>query len=324
ILPRDIVDGGIKTDDISLGFFINTVIKAVSAALPDATAELCKIIGLLIVAAILRAFGNSVFSGAIAEGTEFLSSLCVCAASFELVSGTFDTLEKFVNDANALIAVLLPTLTALSAASGNVTFATSGAAVLNSAIAVLENVCASVAFPLLKACLCISLSSALCGSVDLSFVAAAIKKLLAYILLFLGTVMSCVLLFQRVITKSADTALLRGLKFSAGTFVPFVGSAIGDAMATVSGSVGVLRSTLGITGAVIICVMAILPSAGLIVRKLFIEISGGVASALGLSKESKFLCEMGGFIGFAVSITAFIGIFLVVSVSVLASAEVSV
>ena len=168
-----------------------------------------------------------------------------------------------------------------------------------------------------------SVSSAMCGSVNLGGVSSTIKKLMKYVFVLSGIVLSVVLMFQKIITKSIDSASLRGLKFAA-SFVPFVGSSIGEAMATLSGGIGVIRSTFGISIAVIICAITLVPLMNLLLNKFFIDLSCGISSMLGLGKESAFLSEMGGVIGYLAAIVAFVGTFFTLAVSIIAATEVRV
>jgi len=311
-------------DDIDFGLFFNMIVRALASAVPSATKSLAAVIGLLIISSVLGALREAVYSKTLGDAVEFLSALCVCASAFSMTSAVFSVAEGFINGLSAFLEVLLPIMTAIGVASGSITFAASSAAVVSAAVALLGMVCTSFAFPLLKVCFSISIASAMCGSVNLSGISTAIKKLITYIMSVSGIILVAVLTFQTIITKSADTAAIKGVKFTVGTLIPLVGSALGDAMTTISGSVGVVRATVGVAGAVILCAMVILPTANLLINKVFLDISGGVADLLGLKKEREFLAQMSGVVGFLAAITAFIGVFFIIAVSVIAATGVNV
>lgn len=324
LLDGALDDGGITQSEIGFGFFFNMIVRALAAAVPSATKNLALMAGLLIISSVLGALRGTVYSKPLGDAVGFISTLCVCAAAFSMTSAVFSVAEKFIDSVGAFLTAFLPAMTALGAAGGNVTFSAASAAVISAAVTVLGGVCASFAFPLLKVCFCVSVSSAICGSVNLEGVSSAIKKLITYVLTVSGLILAAVMTFQTIITKSADTAALKSVKFTVGTLIPLVGQALGDAMASISGSVGVLRAAVGVSGAVILCAMVILPTVGLLINKLFLDLSCGVAELLGLKKERDFLSQMSGVVGFLASITAFIGAFFIIAVSLIAATEVNV
>ena len=324
IIGGDLPDGGFTSSDISFGLFFNMILRALASAVPSATKALATIVGLLIISSVLGALRGAVYSKTIGDAVEFISVLCVCAAAFSMTSAVFSVAEEFITGLGTFLEVFLPVMTVLGAAGGSITFAASSAAVVSAAVTLLGAICTSFAFPLLKVCFSISISSAMCGSVDLGGISSAIKKLITYIMTITGIILAAVMTFQSIITKSADTAAIKGMKFTVGTLIPLVGSALGDAMTTIAGSVGVVRSAVGVSGAIIICAMVILPTANLLINKLFLDISGGVADLLGLKKERAFLSQMSGVVGFLTAITAFVGAFFIIAVSVMAATGVNV
>ena len=316
-------DGGFSSGDIGIGLFFKMIVGAIKGAAPDAAKSFAVLIGLMIISSVIGAFRSTVASKPLGEALEFISVLCVCGAAFSMTSAVFKVAEEFISGMSVFLQTLIPTLTALSAAGGNITFATASSITVSAAMTMLDAVCSSVVLPLLKICFCVSISSAMCGSVDLSGVCAAIKKVITTVLALSGVVLTAVMIFQRIITKSADSAALRGIKFAVGSLIPFVGSAIGEAITTISGSVGILRATVGISGAIVLCAMVIMPTAGLVIDKLFIDVASGAAALLGLEREKKFLSEMSGVIGFLIATVAFVGTFFIIAVAVIAGTGVS-
>lgn len=323
LIPGGVPEGGFSGESLSVGLFFSIMIRALKGAAPKAAKSFALLIGLLIISSVVGAFRGAVASKPLGEALEFITVLSVCAAAFSMTDAVFVVAEEFISSMSVFLQAFVPTLTVLSAASGNLTFSAASAVTVSAAMTMLDAVCSSVAMPILKICFCISVSSAICGPVDLSGVSAAVKKLLTTVLAFSGVALSAVMIFQRIVTRSADSAALRGIKFTVGSLIPFVGNAIGDAISTISGSIGMMRATVGISGAVIMCAMVILPTANLIINKLLLDIASGAAALLGLEKEKRFLSEMGGVVGFLVALVAFVGTFFIIAVAVIAGTEVS-
>lgn len=317
------ISEGISQNDLNIGFFWEMILKAIYGAVPEAAGSFALMLGLILIASILGALRDTVLSKQICEAMELISVLTICTASYSMTSAVFDITESFINEMNTFLGGVLPTMMLLSASSGNASFAAASSAIILSALSMLEVMCASTLFPLLKLLFSVSVSSAVCGAVNLGGVSSTIKKLMKYIFVLSGIVLSAVLMFQKIITKSVDSASLRGLKFAA-SFVPFVGSSIGEAMATLSGGIGVIRSTFGVSVAVIICAITVVPLLNLLLNKIFIDLSCGISSMLGLGKESGFLSEMSGVVGYLAAVVAFVGTFFTLAVSIIAATEVRI
>lgn len=322
LLPNGYPQGGFKSEDISIGLFWRMLLSALTSAAPEATRSLMMLLGLILISSVLGAVRSSVSSGSVGTAMELLSSMCICTAVFKITSGIFETAEAFISSVGAFMSAALPSLVVLCAAGGRGTFAASSSALVSTALAALDTVLSRSLLPILKLCFFVSASSDVCSGVDLSGISLLLKKLIGYILAICGIGLSLVMMFQSVITKSADSAVIRGLKFTVGATVPIVGGAINEAMTTICGSVGVLRSTLGISGAVVICAMMIVPIVSLLINKLMMDISSGAAGMLMLKKEQAVLSQMSGIVGFLIAICAFTGTFFIITVAVMASAEV--
>lgn len=323
LIPGGYPEGGFSGDDIGAGLFFKMIARAVSSAAPKAISSLMTLLGLILISSVLGAVRSSVSSNSVGAAMDFLSAACISSAVLGVTGGIFEMAETFITSLGAFMSAALPPLVLLCAMGGRTAFAASSSAVVSTALAVLDSLCSSAVLPLIKMCFCISISSAVCSGVDLGGISMLIKKIIGYVFSIGGIGLSVILMFQNVITKSADSAVIKGLKFTVGATVPIVGGAINEAMTTICGSVGVLRSTLGISGAVVICAIMIIPIAELSLNKLALDISAAVAGMLMLKKEQSLLSQIGSVIGFLIAICAFTGAFFIIAVAVMASAEVT-
>lgn len=319
-LPRDFLEAGV--DDLyrtlDFNFFSEVGVKLIAAAVPKATKDFAKMLGLLLVAACLGALKESFSSSALKSVLSLVNMLCVAGAVFTVTETAFSLAETFISSLSAFLSVLLPVMTALMIAGGQVTTAAVMTSVVSTALSVLETITAGTLFPLVRICLCLSAVSSVFGTVGIGNLVPMLRRIVSYVFGFVTLCLSAVLTFQSIITRSADSLAMRGIKFAVGSFVPFVGGAVNEALSTVMGGVGLIRASTGIVGAVSVCILAALPIIQILLQKMFLELLVICASLLRLDGEGKLIAEMASFFGYMAAIMAISAVFFILALSMMA------
>ena len=92
----------------------------------------------------------------------------------------------------------------------------------------------------------LSISGGLSPEINISGFTSFVSKVFKWILVFVMTVFTSVLGIKQVVTSSLDNVSGRTVRFALSSFVPVVGSALSEAYRTVSGSIALLKSGLGV------------------------------------------------------------------------------
>lgn len=92
----------------------------------------------------------------------------------------------------------------------------------------------------------LSITSSVSPSVNLSGFMSMISKSVKWLLGFAMTIFTAVLTFRQLISVSVDNVSTRAVRFTLNSFIPIVGSALSDAYKVVQGSIGLLKSGIGI------------------------------------------------------------------------------
>ncbi len=294
---------------------LKTVFEIIKTVFPSVISAFSLLLGLCVIASVIHALKNSVASHTVGYILEFVSVLCISAATFSFVNELFDGFRNFIEQISTFMTTMIPVLSAIMLTSGEISSSAVFGTVLSATVAFLESLCSTTLLPMLSALLCISVTSKVCGEVDISGFSKLLKTVITYILSAVMLVLTCVMTFQSVIAKSADTAAVKGVKFVLGNAVPIVGGALADAVGTVASSVGMIKAATGIAGAVVVCVIFAVPVLKLIMWKIMFDGIGAVASAFSLTKESSFFTEIAELIGFLTAIMASIAIFFIISIT---------
>lgn len=309
----------ISSENFSSFFTVNsafeTLGKIFSDVFPEAMSAFFMLLGLVIISAVIGALKDSVVSNSLSYVLSFVSILVLASASFMFIKILFENLSNFLEEVNSFMLVVIPSMSALMAAEGGIGSSLVFGTILAAVVSVLEIICTSVLFPMISALLLISVTSNVCGEVDISGFSKLLKNVITYILSAVMLVLTCVLTFQSIIAKSADTAAVKGVKFVLGNAIPIVGGALSDAVTTVAGSLGVVKSTTGVISAIVLCIMLVLPCVKLIVWKLMFSALSAISSAFSLKKEGAFFSDMVEIVGFIIAIVASIGVFFIVAIT---------
>lgn len=319
-IPSDFFEGEAAAvqGKLNIGFFLKTAGKMLSGTFPRAVRSFAVLAGILVIASVIGAIGESIASSSLKNILSYISALCICAAVYEATGDFFSVTKEYIASLSAFITKLLPVTAALLCAAGKAGSAAASCAAISAALSVMQSICTGFLFPLVRISFALSAGGAMCKNPGLSGITGAIKRTVTYVLSFVMVLLGVTLAFQSIIAKGADSLALKGVKFAVGSFIPIVGGAINDAMTTVTGSIGMIRSAVGIAGAVAVCIMTFSPLLYLLVSRVLTELSASFAMMLGLESEGKFLCDMTGIVGFFISLCAVTGIFFIFALSVTA------
>lgn len=91
------------------------------------------------------------------------------------------------------------------------------------------------------------------------------------------------------LAAAGDSVAIKGVKTLVGSTVPIIGSALGDSITSVLGSISLIKSTVGIFGFLVIALINIPVILDLLLWYLTISFSAAVSGTLGLTQIKKML-----------------------------------
>lgn len=239
---------GADSDQISALSFNSIIGEITSLASQNISSPLkglVNITALMLLCSILSAYKGSL-SRDISTVLNTASTLCVtCAVAVPAISVIKSTSGVVTSASNVMMA-FIPVMLIIMASSGR---PVSGASYYSMMIAAGEGVgqlSSKVITPLLNMLLGLSVTSSASPDINLSGFVSIISKCAKWLLGFAMTIFTAVLSFRQMITSSLDSLSARAVRFTLSSFIPIVGSALSDAYKTVQGSVGILKSGVGI------------------------------------------------------------------------------
>lgn len=320
-LPEDVEN--FRPSDImerfDFGFFSRTGIRILMEAAPEGAKLFAMLLGVVLLCAVLGIVKKTVTVPGLQTALELVGAVCVASAVFGVTEGVFSLAEEYVSTLSSFMETVTPVMAGFMIARGEITSAAVISGVIFTAVSLLQRIVAEVLFPLIRLSMCMSLVTNMFGIPGISGIAPAVKKMITYVFGFVTASLSAVLMFQKIIAKSTDSLAMRGIKFAVGQFVPFVGGAVNEALSTVIGGVGTIKAATGVTGAVIVCLIAAVPVIRMLLHKTFVEWVSVFAGILGLASEGKIMTEISSYLGYVAAIMAISAVFFILSLSMMAS-----
>ena len=300
-----------------IGAVMQAVGKVTGLTIKESVAQLAKICGILLLAAVFRALKKEKNEG-VGKAYTFCTTLATAVLLLSEQASKFGKLEAFFHTVKALCAALLPMMGTLYAMGGNLRRAAVNHSTLSFFLSVLETLCAGTVLPVAGICLALALLDAVTQRGALQGIAGVIKRSYTLTISFLMGIFCFVLGTQSTLAKASDTLALRTARFAAGSFLPLVGGSVSETLRTVAGSVEYLRTTVG-TGAILVLFFAFLPTfLSVLLTRIVLLLGGAVAGMLSCEAEGKILGELACVYGYFLAVIAVLFVTLTFSLTLFA------
>lgn len=221
-------------------------------------AEPLKAFGIVLALIVLSSIIFGATDTNMTETVTFATLLAVSAALlmpiYSVITATVEALSGCAN----FITAFVPVFGAVITSSGKALTSVSMSAILLLAAGFVTFIANYAVIPLVSGHLSLSISASVSPLLKTSNLANTVKKFSLWILGFVSTIFIGILSIQTVVNSSADNLSMRTAKFILGSSVPVAGGTLAEALSTVTASLSLLRSSVGIWG-VLICALTFLP-----------------------------------------------------------------
>ena len=325
IFSRDVQQIGEAVKQMSsFEYIISAALNFLGVGAKSALELFATLLALVVLSSLLRNVRSLVRSPALSGAISFCSSAVLVGAITAIQYDNLVMVTSFLDRLNVLASSMLPIMGVLYAMGGNVT-----AAVVNNSgmmvfLTVCEAVCNRTVFPVTALCLCFSLAAALSPGVDMKGIAGVVKKSFTVLIGFVMTLLMTVLAAQSTLAAAADGVAARTAKFVAGSFIPVVGSSVGDSLKTVAAGVKYIRASVGIMGVVIIALLVLPPLLSVMLTRLAVMLSGAAARLLGCSEEASVLGELTNIYGYLMAVISACSVMFIFALTLLAHTSAAV
>ena len=210
--------------------------------------------------------------------------------------------------------LLIPTLTAASAANG--TPVTSAALYTGTVIfsSVLSTVITKLVVPLIYVFMALCVADSASGENILQSMKDLVKWMATWTIKTVLYVFTGYMSITGVISGSVDAAAVKAAKITISGAVPVVGSIISDASESILLSAGIMKNSAGIYGAVAIIATCIGPFFKIGIHYLLLKLTAAVCGVFGEKGSDSLLKSMTSAMGLVMAMTGTVCLLLLISV----------
>jgi len=221
---------------------------------------------------------------------------------------------------NEFMISFIPVYAVLLSSTGNFTQAINFNTALFSASQFIVSFVKTYLLPLMSVYLCINIASVINPVVKLKNTSSVIKKTVTVILSCASVIFIGFLSVKGSIASNIDAVAIRGIRTVTGAFIPYIGSSLADAYASLAGSLSLINKSVGFLGIIIIFIMNIPIISELFLYYLSLHIGYIVGDMLG-NENSKSLDLLADVLSLINIIVIFTMVVFIVSIGIVIKAK---
>jgi len=274
----------------------------------------------LAVILISAALGSMEISESVSEtvlyATVLSAAAIICLPVFSVIEASVNAMQGCA----IFMSAFIPVFAVILASAGAAVTSASMSALLLGASQAVSYISNFVVIPMLGGYLAISIAASASPIISKSGIAEGIKKLSFWIMSLLTTVFIGILSIQTAVNASADTLALKTAKFIVGSSVPVAGAVLSEALTTVTASMGLLKSSIGVYGIISCCAIFLPLLIELLLWRVVLVICVCVSDLFSLGKISGLLRSIDTVMSVIMGIILLTCAMFVISLSVVVTA----
>ncbi len=271
--------------------------------------------GIIAIILISAALGCVEIKSSAMTAAVFAAAAAAAAVMAVPVSSVINASVNALKGTGVFMLSFIPVFAVIVTASGAAVTAASMSALLLAAAEAVTYISGFAVLPLMGGYLAISLSAAVSPAIKKSGIAETVKKLAFWIMAFVSVVFVGILGIQTSVNASADTLASKTARFIIGSSVPVAGGVLSEAINTVTASMGLLKSSIGIYGA-LACAVTLLPLViELLIWRAVLLISSAVSELFSLGGIAGLLRAVDSMMAVLIGILLLVGAMFIISLA---------
>ena len=221
--------------------------------------------------------------------------------------------QQTIGEMEAFSHALLPTVAALTAASGSPAGAAANQLATMLFSSVLVTLIDGLLLPMVYAYVACCAAAAATGNEGLRRVGGLLKWCITAVLSAVLLVFVGYLTISGVIAGSSDAVTVKTAKLALSGVVPVVGGILSDAAETVLAGAGVLKSTVGLFGMLVVLGMCVAPFLQLGLHYIAYKCTGALAATVADSRLTGLIDNIGAAFGLVLGMTGACAFLMLIS-----------
>ena len=252
-----------------------------------------SVIAVTLLAALMDSFKLSIAQRPLNGATGIIATLCVCTMALEPIIVFIEKAGGVIKGASNFMLCYIPVMSGIMIASGQTASAASYNILMMTSGEIISQIASGLLTPLLSIFLAVSVVTSISPSLNLDGVCSLFHSFVKWTLGLTMTVFVSLLTIQSLVGNAADSTSIKTAKFVISSFVPIVGSALGDAFGTVQSCIKLLKSGVGAFGIIAASFIFLPILIECIIWMLAMNVCASISDVFQLGKISSLLKNAG-------------------------------
>ncbi|MBE6686951.1 MAG: hypothetical protein E7591_06930 [Ruminococcaceae bacterium] len=323
-LPGGIIDSVENENTLDYKYIFESIGKFFKSSVKGVLKNFFTILSLAIVSACFNMLCNTLESESIKKTFSYISSVCFAVILYSILDSLWSEMSLLFEDINSLMNAITPSITLIYALGGNVTSAAVNEAGTSILLTVFQDICYYGLRPILQICFGFSIVSCMSGSLNLAPIARFVRTAYTTLLVFVISIMGCVMSLQSMLGQASDSLGMRTVKFASSAAIPIVGGALSEAASSVAKGIGMIKSGFGILAIIAIGLMVLPIIIDLWMNKMAFSLGSAICGVFGIERESTLISSAGELINFALAISTAVSILFILNIALFTRAAVAI
>ncbi|WP_414632216.1 stage III sporulation protein AE [Clostridium sp. UBA1652] len=306
-------DGGVSTSDLAKITF-SVILKESKTVLK----LLISVVVMAIICSLLKnlqdAFGGS--HSDIAFYACYAILIILLSKSF-LVS--IDLAKNTINGLTDFMMALLPVLVFLIGSVGGITQAATMDPILMGAVTIVPRIYVDFIIPMILMSFVLNFVNNISNEHKINNICKLFKQVTLWVQGILVTTLIGLLTIRGITSNAIDAVTLKTAKFAVDNFIPIVGKAFSDAIASVAGYAVLLKNSISSLGLLIVFLTILIPILKLVLISFMYKLSSALVEPVCDSRITNCIAAAGDYVVMIISCILSISLMFFIMVSVMAS-----
>ncbi len=297
------------------------IIKLLGSNLQQALATISGVIIVVIIHSILKTISENLGNESVAKIAYYIQYVLIVTLIMSNFSSIISDVRDSISDLTAFSNTLIPLLTTLMIATGNVVTSHMIEPILLLVITFIGNFITNVLIPIILVSTALGIISKVSEQVQVDKLSKFLKKGTVWVLTTILTLFFSLATLEGGITSGLDGITLKAGKSVVSNAIPVVGGILGDAIDTVLGYSNIIKNAVGVVGIFVIVCICIKPILNLTALTITYYLGAALCQPIADKKIVSLIEQMGGtfkvFLAIMFTITAMliVGIAIVMRIS---------
>lgn len=234
--------------------FFSLILKMLKEQVKKPLQVLMIVLGILILSSLIEGLKTAFSDKPLTTLFNVIAVMCIVFTIAPPIMECIQDAADAIRDCSNYITSFIPVFAGMMTVAGQTASAVTYNMILFSVIQVITKIASSNLVPLMGIYLAFCIIGAVSPQYHLSEIALSLKKVAVFVIGVMTTVFVSLLTIQGLVSASADTVATKTTKFIIGAVVPIVGSALSEALNSVKGCVGFLKTSVGAFSILVVAV----------------------------------------------------------------------